>query len=54
MVEINAINVRRFVICWRGRRTDNGRQKARNHGYDVIVEAESYLLVLSLIADFIA
>ena len=25
-------------ICWRGREgTDNGRQKTRNHGYDVIV-----------------
>ena len=31
------INVRRSSICWRGRRTDNGRQKTRNHGYDVIV-----------------
>ena len=25
--------------------TDNGRQKTRNHGYDVIVVAESYLLI---------
>ena len=32
------INVRRSSICWRGRKgTDNGRQKTRNHGYDVIV-----------------
>ena len=37
-VEIN--NQRKaFLICWRGRSgTDNGRQKTRNHGYDVIVE----------------
>ena len=26
-----------YGVCWRGRGTDNGRQKARNHGYDVIV-----------------
>ena len=25
--------------------TDNGRQKTRNHGYDVIVGGESYLLI---------
>ena len=25
--------------------TDNGRQKTRNHGYDVIVGVESYLLI---------
>ena len=32
------INVRRSSICWRGREgIDNGRQKTRNHGYDVIV-----------------
>ena len=37
MVEIN--NQRKaFSICWRGQEgTDNGRQKTRNHGYDVIV-----------------
>ena len=38
MVEINNQRVRRSSICWRGRReSDNGRQKTRNHGYDVIV-----------------
>ena len=37
------INVRRSSICWRGRRgTDNGRQKTRNHGYDVIVGGELF------------
>ena len=42
MVEINA-NVRRSSICWRGRRElDNGRQKTRNHGYDVIVGGELF------------
>ena len=25
--------------------TDNGRQKTRNHGYDVIVGVKSYLLI---------
>ena len=40
MVEINNA---RFLICWRGRRgTDNGRQKTRNHGYDVIVGGELF------------
>ena len=35
---VKSINKRkRSSICWRGRRTDNGRQKTRNHGYDVIV-----------------
>ena len=35
MVKIN--NQRKaFSICWRGRKTDSGRQ-TRNHGYDVIV-----------------
>ena len=30
-------------ICWRGRRElDNGRQKTRNHGYDVIVGGELF------------
>ena len=28
--------------------TDNGRQKTRNHGYDVIV-AESYLLITPIV-----
>ena len=36
------INVR-SLICWRGRRElDNGRQKTRNHGYDVIVGGELF------------
>ena len=38
------INVRRSSICWRGRRTDNGRQKTRNHGYDVIVGGKLLLI----------
>ena len=42
MVEINNQHVRRSSICWRGRRTDNGRQKTRNHGYDVIVGGELF------------
>ena len=38
---INA--ARRSSICWRGRReSDNGRQKTRNHGYDVIVGGELF------------
>ena len=42
MVE-SIINVRRSSICWRGRRElDNGRQKTRNHGYDVIVGGELF------------
>ena len=43
MVEIN--NQRKFLdmLAW-SEGTDNGRQKTRNHGYDVIV-AESYLLI---------
>ena len=45
MVEINN-HARRSSICWRSRRElDNGRQKTRNHGYDVIVGVESYLLI---------
>ena len=33
----------RSSICWRGRREfDNGRQKTRNHGYDVIVGGELF------------
>ena len=40
MVEIN--NQRKaFSICWRGQR-NNGRQKTRNHGYDVIVGGELF------------
>ena len=41
MVEL-IINVRRSSICWRGRRNHNGRQKTRNHGYDVIVGGELF------------
>ena len=44
MVEIN--NQRKAfldMLAW-SEGTDNGRQKTRNHGYDVIV-AESYLLI---------
>ena len=41
MVEIN--NQRKaFLDIWRGRRDDNGRQKTRNHGYDVIVGGELF------------
>ena len=29
-------------ICWRFEGTDNGRQKTRNHGYDVIVGGELF------------
>ena len=45
MVEIN--NQRKVSsICWRGRRElITGRQKTRNHGYDVIVGGGSYLLI---------
>ena len=46
MVEIN--NQRKafldVMLAW-SEGTDNGRQKTRNHGYDVIVAAESYLLI---------
>ena len=45
MVEIN--NQRKAfldMLAW-SEGTDNGRQKARNHGYDVIVGGESYLLI---------
>ena len=37
------INVRRSSICWReSEGIDNGRQKTRNHGYDVIVGGELF------------
>ena len=36
------INVRRSSICWRVWRNHNGRQKTRNHGYDVIVGGELF------------
>ena len=44
MVEIN--NQRKGVPRYAGvvEGTDNGRQKTRNHGYDVIA-AESHLLI---------
>ena len=32
------------MLAW-SEGTDNGRQKTRNHGYDVIVGQESYLLI---------
>ena len=32
------------MLAW-SEGTDNGRQKTRNHGYDVIVGVESYLLI---------
>ena len=41
MVEIN--NQRKaFLDMLAGRRIDNGRQKTRNHGYDVIVGGELF------------
>ena len=46
MVEIN--NQRKAfldMLAW-SEGTDNGRQKTRNHGYDVIVKPESYLQLL--------
>ena len=46
MVEIN--NQRKAfldMLAW-SEGTDNGRQKTRNHGYDVIVGGESYLPIL--------
>ena len=45
MVEIN--NQRKAfldMLAW-SEGTDNGRLKTRNHGYDVIVGMESYLLI---------
>ena len=43
MVEINNQRKAFLGICWRGRRElDNGRQKTRNHGYDVIVGGELF------------
>ena len=41
MVEIN--NQRKAfldTLAWSGEESDNGRQKTRNHGYDVIVGGE--------------
>ena len=48
MVEINN-NVRRAfldMLAW-SEGTDNGRQKTRNHGYDVIVGGELLLITRS-------
>ena len=45
MVEIN--NQRKAfldMLAW-SEGTDNGRQKTRNHGYDVIVGERLYLLI---------
>ena len=45
MVEIN--NQRKAfldMLAW-SEGTDNGRQKTRNHGYDDVIVAESYLLI---------
>ena len=45
MVEIN--NQRKAfldMLAW-SEGTDNGRQKTRNHGYDVIGKPKSYLLI---------
>ena len=45
MVEIN--NQRKAfldMLAW-SEGTDNGRQKTRNHGYDVIVGGGNYLLI---------
>ena len=42
MVEIIINQRKAFSICWRFEGTDNGRQKTRNHGYDVIVEGELF------------
>ena len=43
MVEIN--NQRKAfldMLAWSERELDNGRQKTRNHGYDVIVGGELF------------
>ena len=40
---INTSGVPRYALAW-SEGTDSGRQKTRNHGYDVI-QAESYLLI---------
>ena len=44
MVEINQRKAFLDMLAW-SEGTDNGRQKTRNHGYDVIVGGESYLLI---------
>ena len=43
MVEINNQRKAFLVLAW-SEGTDNGRQKTREHGYDVIVGG-SYLLI---------
>ena len=46
MVVKSIIVARRSSTCWRwSEGTDNGRQKTRNHGYDVIVGVWYYLLI---------
>ena len=42
MVEINNQRKAFLGICRRSEGTDNGRQKTRNHGYDVIVGGELF------------
>ena len=40
---VKSIISRRSSICWQwSEGTDNGRQKTRNHGYDVIVGGELF------------
>ena len=45
MVEINNQRIKAFLdmLAW-SEGTDNGRQKTRNHGYDVIVGGELLLI----------
>ena len=51
MVEIN--NQRKAFTRYAGvvRGTDNGRQKTRNHGYDVIVGGELLLIITITLAN---
>ena len=44
MVEINQRKAFLDMLAW-SEGTDNGRQKTRNHGYDVIVESGELLLI---------
>ena len=46
MVEINNQRKAFDMLAW-SEGTDNGRQKTRNHGYDVIVGGELYRLLRS-------
>ena len=41
MVKINNQRKAFLLLAWSGG-TDNGRQKTRNHGYDVIVGGELF------------